>query len=97
MSNLFVRSGSTLMTPVLDRCGVAGVMRRWILETAGDFALRATERRVRWQDLREADEVFVSNAVVGLKSVGVIERGRERLRPGAFDAADRLRARLEMS
>jgi 4-amino-4-deoxychorismate lyase len=97
MSNLFVRSGSTLMTPVLDRCGVAGVMRRWILENAGDIALRATERRLSWQDLRDADEVFVSNAVVGLKSVGVIERGRERLRPGAFDAANRFRARLEMS
>jgi 4-amino-4-deoxychorismate lyase len=97
MSNLFVRSGSTLMTPLLDRCGVAGVMRRWILENAGDIALRPAERRLRWQDLREADEVFVSNAVVGLKSVGVIERGRERLRPGAFDAANRLRARLEMA
>ena len=24
MSNLFLRRGSTLMTPVLDRCGVAG-------------------------------------------------------------------------
>jgi 4-amino-4-deoxychorismate lyase len=97
MSNLFVRSGSTLMTPVLDRCGVAGVMRRWILESAGDIGLRATERALRWRDLRGADELFMSNAVVGLKSVGVIEWGRERLRPGAFDAAHRLRARLEMS
>ena len=96
MSNLFVRSGSTLMTPVLDRCGVAGVMRRWVLENAGDIGLRTAERRLNWRDLRGADELFMSNAVVGLKSVGVIERGRERLRPGAFDAADRLRARLEM-
>jgi branched-subunit amino acid aminotransferase/4-amino-4-deoxychorismate lyase len=61
------------------------------------MALRPSERRVRWQDLRDADEVFVTNAVVGLKSVAVIERGRERLRPGAFDAADRFRARLELS
>jgi branched-subunit amino acid aminotransferase/4-amino-4-deoxychorismate lyase len=72
-------------------------MRRWILENAGEVGLRAAERRLRWRDLRDADEVFVSNAVVGLKSVGVIERGRERLRFGAFDAANRLRARLEWS
>jgi 4-amino-4-deoxychorismate lyase len=97
MSNLFVRSGSTLMTPVLDRCGVAGVMRRWIVQNARDMALRTTERPLSWQDLCAADEVFLTNAVVGLKSVGVIERGRERLRPGAFDAANRFRARLEMS
>jgi 4-amino-4-deoxychorismate lyase len=96
MSNLFLRRGSTLMTPLIDRCGVAGVMRRWIMATAGDLQLRAVERRIRWSDLRAADEVFMSNAVVGLKSVGVIERGRERLRLQAFDTATQLRARLDL-
>ncbi len=96
MSNLFLRQGSTLVTPLIDRCGVAGVMRRWILATAGDLRLRAVERRIRWRDLRAADEVFMSNAVVGVKSVEVILRGRERLRPQAFDAATQLRARLEL-
>jgi 4-amino-4-deoxychorismate lyase len=96
MSNLFLRSGSSLMTPVLDRCGVAGVMRRWILETAGDLRLNPLERRIRWQDLSEAEEVFMSNAVVGLRSVGVIERGRERLRHSAFETANRLRKRLDL-
>ena len=95
MSNLFLRSGSSLMTPVLDRCGVAGVMRRWILQTAGDLGLNPAERRIRWQDLCEAEEVFMSNAVVGLRSVGVIERGRERLRHSAFETANRLRKRLD--
>ncbi len=95
MSNLFLRRGTSLMTPVLDRCGVAGVMRRWILETAGGLGLRTAERRVRWQDLSEADEMFMSNAIVGVKSIGVIERGRERLRPGAFETANLLRRRLE--
>jgi 4-amino-4-deoxychorismate lyase len=83
------------MTPLLDRCGVAGVMRRWILETAGDLRLNPVERRIRWRDLSEAEEVFMSNAVVGLRSVGVIERGRERLRLSAFETASRLRQRLD--
>jgi 4-amino-4-deoxychorismate lyase len=96
MSNLFLRRGSTLLTPPLDRCGVAGVMRRWILETAGNLRLRAVERRVRWQELSDAEEVFMSNAVVGLRSVAVIERGGERLRREAFGAATRLRERLEL-
>jgi 4-amino-4-deoxychorismate lyase len=95
MSNLFLRRGSSLMTPMLDRCGVAGVVRRWILETAGDLGLSLVESRIRWQDLSEAEEVFMSNAVVGLRSVGVIERGRERLRPSAFETANRLRQRLD--
>jgi len=96
MSNLFLKRGSSLMTPRLDRCGVAGVMRRWILEAAGDLGLRAVERRIRWKDLVRAEEVFMSNAIVGLRSVGSIERGTVRLRPARFDAANRLRARLEL-
>jgi 4-amino-4-deoxychorismate lyase len=96
MSNLFLRSGSSLMTPVLDRCGVAGVMRRWIMETAAGLNLRVTERRIRWQDLSSAEEVFMTNAVVGLRSVAVIERGRERLRLSTFETAERFRERLDL-
>ena len=95
MSNLFLRRGSNLLTPLLNRCGVAGVMRRWVMETAGGLQLRAIERPIRWRDLRDAEEVFMSNAVVGLKSVAVIERGRQRLRPPLFDTANELRARLD--
>ena len=95
MSNLFLRKGSTLMTPMLDRCGVAGVMRRWVLATAADLKLRASERRIGWRDLSEAEEVFMSNAIVGLKSVAVIEHVSQRLRYTAFETAGQLRARLD--
>jgi 4-amino-4-deoxychorismate lyase len=96
MSNLFLRRGSSLMTPVLDRCGVAGVMRRWILETADGLRLSPVERRIRWQDLSEAEEVFMSNAVVGLRSVGSLQRGTTFLRKTSFETADRLRALLDL-
>ncbi len=95
MSNLFLRSGPNLMTPVLDRCGVAGVMRRWVLQRAGELRLNVIERRIRWRDLSEAEEVFMSNAVVGLRSVAVIEHGRERLRHTLFETANQLRRRLD--
>jgi 4-amino-4-deoxychorismate lyase len=95
MSNLFLKRGSTLMTPVLDRCGVAGVMRRWVLETAAQLRLTPVKRRIAWEDLREAEEVFMSNAIVGLRSVASIQRGAERLRRCTFETADRLRALLE--
>jgi 4-amino-4-deoxychorismate lyase len=47
MSNLFLRTRfNVLMTPLLDRCGVAGVMRRWILEQADQIetARRGADR-----------------------------------------------------
>jgi branched-subunit amino acid aminotransferase/4-amino-4-deoxychorismate lyase len=71
-------------------------MRRWILEQAGDLRLRPVERRIRWQDLREAEEVFMSNAVVGLRSVGSVLRGTKSLRKTSFETADRLRTLLDL-
>jgi 4-amino-4-deoxychorismate lyase len=96
MSNLFLRRGSVLMTPLLDRCGVAGVMRRFILESAADLQLRTVERRIHWQELKSAEEVFMSNAVAGIRSVRTIECARRgRLRFNGSDAAQRLRSLLE--
>jgi 4-amino-4-deoxychorismate lyase len=96
MSNLFVRHGAALATPLLDRSGVAGVMRRWILDNAGIAGLRAEIRRIGYEDLESAEEIFMSNAVVGLRSVRSIEgTGRATLRFADFGAADRLRRLLE--
>jgi 4-amino-4-deoxychorismate lyase len=97
MSNLFLRRGSVLTTPRLDRCGVAGVMRRWILERAAELNLRTEERAVRWGDLRAAEEVFMSNAVVGIRAVRAIEWARKAtLRYSSMESADRLRALLDI-
>lgn len=69
MSNLFVRCGSELLTPMLDRCGVAGVMRARLLNgaRAGRLAgIRSVaEIRLTLEQLIEADEVLMTNAVIG--------------------------------
>jgi 4-amino-4-deoxychorismate lyase len=95
MSNLFLRRGSLLTTPALDRAGVAGVMRRWVLQQAPGLALRTRETRVSGRDLVNADEVFMTNAVVGIKSVRCIEGGAMPVRFDRFDASRRLRTLLE--
>jgi 4-amino-4-deoxychorismate lyase len=96
MSNLFVLRGSTLTTPALDRSGIAGVMRRWVLEQAPSLNLRPREARLTVQHLQDATEVFMTNAVAGIVSVGVVELGRRRIRIGSSHAAAQLRARLEL-
>jgi 4-amino-4-deoxychorismate lyase len=95
MSNLFLRTGSALMTPKLDRCGVAGVMRRWVLETAGMLKLRVREKRVLWSDVGKADEVFMTNAVAGVVPLGLIRHGRTRLRFAELTASAALLRLLE--
>jgi 4-amino-4-deoxychorismate lyase len=97
MSNLFVRHGALLATSLLDRCGVAGVMRRWVLENAAAVGLRVEQRRIRSEDLMSAEEIFMSNAVVGIRSVSAIERTPAgTLRIFRMDAAGQLRARLDL-
>lgn len=96
MSNLFLRRGSTLMTPAMDRCGIAGVMRRWVLECARELRLEVWQGRVPLEALHDAEEVFMTNAVAGVVSVGVIDTGRQCSRFAALETAKRLRERLEL-
>ncbi|MHB1056565.1 MAG: aminodeoxychorismate lyase [Rhodanobacter sp.] len=65
MANLFAVIDGELLTPALDRCGVAGVARAEVLAVCpqariGELALAA---------LREAGEVFLSSSVRGIVPV----------------------------
>jgi 4-amino-4-deoxychorismate lyase len=95
MSNLFIRRGSVLSTPALVRSGVAGVMRRWVMKNASSTDLRLREREIRWRDIRCADEVFMTNALVGIRSVCSIEGGGKAVKFERFDASRRFRMLLE--
>jgi branched-subunit amino acid aminotransferase/4-amino-4-deoxychorismate lyase len=54
------------------------------------------ERRIGWAELKSAEEVFMSNAVVGIRSVRTIEGARSgKLRFGCSDTAQQLRSLLD--
>jgi len=65
-ANLFAVSGSHLITPRMDRCGVHGVLRNVLLNAHGG---RCERRRVTLDLLQEADEVFLCSAVRGIVPV----------------------------
>ena len=65
-SNLFVRLQGDWYTPPVDSGLLPGVMRSVLLE---DRKLRARERVLSRDDLFEADEVFVCNALRGVMRV----------------------------
>lgn len=66
MSNLFLVHNTVLTTPTLDRSGVRGVMRGVIMEyIASEMGLVVKEQRVSRDDLHSADEVFISNSLIG--------------------------------
>jgi len=80
MSNLFLVQDGELLTPLLDRSGVHGVMRRLVLEVAPAAGLPVREQRLPVAALDQAEEIFVCNALIGLWPVRAI--GRWRRAPG---------------
>ena len=66
MSNVFLVRESSLLTPRIDQCGVAGVMRRVVLREARRAGLPTRECELRAENLQAADEVFLTNARVGI-------------------------------
>lgn len=66
MSNVFIVRNGELMTPRLERCGVAGTVRETLLGMAPGAGLAAAERELSLEDLDRAEEVFLSNALIGI-------------------------------
>jgi len=72
-ANIFwVREGR-LFTPALD-CGVlAGVMRAAVLEIAGRMGIAAAEVRAPLDAMAAADEIFLTNSLVGVRPVAALD------------------------
>ena len=71
--NIYFIFGQSLVTPKLDRCGVIGSRRSLILELAESIELNVEEGNVSMNDAKKADEAFISNSIMGIKSVNSIE------------------------
>lgn len=68
-SNVFVVTGGCLQTPEVTRSGISGVMRRVVMEQARESGMKVSEVSITRQLLLEAEEVFVSNALTGIRPV----------------------------
>ncbi len=66
MSNVFIVCQNRLRTPQVDRAGVAGVIRAVILRDATALGLSVAESTLRRADVESADEVFLTNARIGV-------------------------------
>jgi 4-amino-4-deoxychorismate lyase len=78
-SNLFAVLGGELLTPRVDRCGVAGVMRRVVLQWAAGRAIVTREVGLSDGDLHAAEEVFLTSALIGAWPVAELDgRGLRR-------------------
>ena len=88
-ANLFAAFPDELVTPPVDSCGVDGVMRRHVLRHLAPAAgLPARVARLSPADIERAPELFLTNALIGIRSAASC--GGHRFTSTA--AADKLRA-----
>ena len=71
--NIYYIFGNKLLTPKLDCCGVVGSRRSLILELAMSLKMEALESNISINQAQKADEVFISNSVIGIQPVHSIE------------------------
>ena len=69
IANLFLMKGDTIFTPALSEGCVNGVMRKYLLASLAASNYQVEETIVSAEDLLAADEVFLSNAINGIRWV----------------------------
>lgn len=101
-ANLFLVKNGTLLTPSLDSGCLPGIGREVLLEIAENHQIPSEERTLVLDDLREAEEIFISSSTRGPVAVSRFDERNllndpvtQRLRALYSEAvaADVLRAR----
>jgi 4-amino-4-deoxychorismate lyase len=73
-ANIHLFRDGVIATPRLHNSGVEGTIRRLLLEQlAPQLGIAVEERVIHWEELRVADELFISNSLLGLQSVAQLD------------------------
>lgn len=88
-SNIFLVKAGQIFTPDLTQCGIAGVLRSAILNSAAFYEQSGTlikpefptviVRSLSLADLLSADEVFITNCVKGIRPIGRVFSGAKEM------------------
>ena len=66
IANVFIVKNKTIITPALTEGCVAGVMRKHIIATLKQHGIEVAETALNIDDIANADEVFLTNAIKGM-------------------------------
>jgi 4-amino-4-deoxychorismate lyase len=66
MSNIFTVKSGQILTPKLDKSGVAGVMRGQIIQFSLGLNIPVLETSINVDDLMSSEEVFICNSIIGI-------------------------------
>ena len=95
-ANIFIINGNTISTPpIADGC-LNGIMRKQIIELIGKSTdLTIEERSVSPFELQKAEEIFLTNTIIGIQSVTKY-RKKEFIRTVANQLLVKLNAKIRL-
>ena len=73
MTNVFLVLDGLIVTPALDRCGIAGVMRAALVDHLASQGTPVQVRDVGLDECARASEIFLTNALVGVWPVVAVD------------------------
>ncbi len=76
MSNIFAVKDNMVFTPSLTLSGVAGVMRKTIINLSKELGISVYEKTLTKSELEQADELFLTNSLFGIWPVRRIAKTR---------------------
>lgn len=76
MSNLFLVKDNILYTPLIDQCGVEGILRNILIITAKKNKIKVIEKVISKKELVNADELFMTNSIIGIWPIKQLEKQR---------------------
>jgi branched-chain amino acid aminotransferase len=68
-SNIFLVSGGVLVTPRFETGILPGVTRVVVFEVAHQLGIKVREKKVRLEELMQADEAFITNSLIEIVPV----------------------------
>lgn len=69
IANVFLADGENIKTPALSEGCVGGVMRRFLIDSLRAQGTEVTETMIPPGDLLKASEIFLTNAITGIRWV----------------------------
>lgn len=73
IANIFCIDSGIIKTPSLDEGCIDGVMRRFLIKKCKENNISITETKISIEDLLQAQEVFITNSIKGIKWVKKID------------------------
>ncbi len=74
MSNFFYVRNGILYTSLIEQSGVAGIVRAIVLDLAAQLAIDTIKKNILPEELLQADEIFITNSVIGIWPVSNLDR-----------------------